>query len=97
MADRIDEIGAVQRVEVELLDALIDEVHDLLGRDGGGDQMRRRRVVLEPFEAARQPGRDARARLGAKPATCLKLWIGTMPGMIGTQMPAARARSRKRR
>ena len=33
----------------------------------------------------------------AKPATCLKLWIGTMPGTIGAQMPRARAASRKRR
>jgi len=35
--------------------------------------------------------------LAPKLATCLKLWIGTMPGWIGHQMPAARQRSTKRR
>ena len=35
--------------------------------------------------------------LAAKPATCLKLWMGTMPGTIGHQMPPLRHRSTKRR
>ena len=94
MADGVNEIGAVQRVEVEFLDALIDEVHDLLRRDGRGDKMRGRVVVLKSLEAPREPRRHGCAGRLAKFATCLKLWIGTMPGEIGTQMPAARARSR---
>ena len=55
MADGVDQVGAVQRVEVELADALIDQVHDLLGGDRGGHQMGGLRVGLEPVEAARQP------------------------------------------
>ncbi len=60
VADGVDEIGAVQRVEVELADALIDQVHHLLGCHGGGDEMGRLRIVVEAVEAPRQPGRHGR-------------------------------------
>ena len=55
MADGVDEIGAVQRVEMELPDALIDEVQHLLGGDGSRHQMGGRRIVVQAVEAPRQP------------------------------------------
>ncbi len=71
MADGVDQIGPVQRVEVELPDALIDQVHDLLGGHGGSHQMGGLRVVVEPVEAARHPRRHggaAAARQSPPPA-----------------------------
>ena len=97
MADRVNQIGPVQRVEVKGLHPLVHEIDHLLGGDRGGHEMARRRIIVEALESAREPGRTAAPVLTAKPATWRKLWIGTMPGVIGTQMPAARARSRKRR
>ena len=97
VADGVDEVGAVQRVEVELADALIEQVHHLLGRHDGRHEVRGLRIVVEAVEAARHPGRHGRAAAPGKPATCAKLCIGTMPGTIGTLMPCARAASRKRR
>src|ERR1700674_773396 len=47
VADGVGEIGAVQRVKVEFANAAIEELQHLLGRDGGGDQPSRRRVVVE--------------------------------------------------
>jgi hypothetical protein len=35
MADGIDEIGTIQRVEVERGNSLIDKIQDLLGSEGG--------------------------------------------------------------
>ena len=61
MADRVDEIGAVHGVEVELVHAAVDEVDHLLGGDGGGDELAGLDVVVEPLEAGRQPVR-ARSR-----------------------------------
>src|SRR5687768_3457101 len=50
VADRVRELGAVQRVEVELVDAMaLQRVH-LFDRDGGRDQLARVRVVLETVE-----------------------------------------------
>ena len=57
MADRVDEIGAVHGVEVEFGDAVIDQVDHLLGGDRGGDQLARRRIVVEAVEALGEPGR----------------------------------------
>ena len=57
VADRIDEIGAVHRVEMEMLDASVNEVEDLFGGDGRGDEPPGRRIVIEPFEALGEPGR----------------------------------------
>src|SRR5260370_14012148 len=61
MADRIDEIGAVHGVEVNMGHALVDQVDDLLGADGGGDEAARGHVVLEAGEALGEPAGDARA------------------------------------
>ena len=42
---------------MQIRDAVVDEVERLLRRDGRRDQPPRRRVVVEPLEAARQLGR----------------------------------------
>ena len=73
MADGIDEVGAVQRVEMELADALIDEVHHLLGRHRGGDEVRGLRIGLEPVEAPRQPRRHGRAAAAGKARHLLEI------------------------
>ncbi len=61
MANGVDEIGPVQRVEVERLYPFIDEIHHLFRGDGSRDQMCGRRVVVKAFETAREPGRHARS------------------------------------
>src|SRR6202020_3339826 len=55
MADRVDQLGAVHGVKMEIGHALVNEVEHLLGGDRGGDQLARRRIVVEPGEAMRQP------------------------------------------
>src|SRR5262249_62117085 len=64
MADGVNQIRPVEGIEVELPDALIDKVHDLLGGYGGGDQMRGLRIVLKAGKAAREPGRHGGAAAG---------------------------------
>src|SRR6478752_7525311 len=56
VADREHEIGAVHCVEVEIGDAVIDEVQHLLGGDRGGDELARGRIVVEAVEALGEPG-----------------------------------------
>ena len=60
MADGEDEVGAVHRVEVQVLDAVVDEVDHLLGADGGGDEAAGGCIVLEAVEAVGEPPRHAR-------------------------------------
>jgi hypothetical protein len=62
VADREYEVGAVHGVEVQVLDAVVDQVEHLLGADGGGHQTAGRRVVLEALEPVAEPLRHARAR-----------------------------------
>ena len=59
VADRVDEVRPVHGVEMELGDAAVDEVDDLLGRDRGGDKPPRLDIRIEPLEALRQPARYA--------------------------------------
>ena len=80
---------------MEVGDAAIDEVEHLLGGDRGGDQLARRRVVVEPLEAlGRASPARARRQRSAKLCACLKFCTGRMPGTIGMSMPRARTRSR---
>src|SRR6202042_174399 len=58
VADRINKIGAVHGVKMEVSDAVIDEIDHLFGGDGRGDQLPRRRIVVETVEAVGKPGRN---------------------------------------
>jgi len=58
MADRIDEIGAVHRVEMKFPDAVIDEIENLFGGDRRGDELSRLRIIVEPFETIGEPLRN---------------------------------------
>ena len=66
MADGEDEVGAVHRIEVEMVDPLIDEIEDLFGRHGRCDQAPRDRIIVQAFKAFGEPlrnrGAGARAR-----------------------------------
>src|SRR5579883_3613160 len=61
MADRVGEIGAVEGVEMELVDAAGVKLATLLGGDRGGDELAGARIAVEPLEEPREPGRDAGA------------------------------------
>src|SRR5581483_1237525 len=61
MADRVDEVGAVHRVEMEIGDAAVDQIEHLLGRNRRGDQLARRRIVIEAVETLRKPRGHRRA------------------------------------
>src|SRR5277367_6287084 len=55
VADRVNQVGAVHRVEVEISYTVVNQIEHLLGGDRGGDQLAGRRIVIEAIEAARQP------------------------------------------
>src|SRR3954471_13970355 len=55
MADRVSELGAIQRVEVEIPDPARIELGAKLGGDGGGDQLARARQGIEPLEQPVHP------------------------------------------
>src|ERR1700683_887682 len=57
VAYRVDEVGAVHGVEVEVGHAVINEIEHLLGGDGRGDELACCRVVVEAVEALREPVR----------------------------------------
>src|SRR3954453_12639194 len=61
MANRINKIGAVHRVEVKVGDAALDQIEHLFGGDGGRDQLSCRHVVIQPLETIGQPARDTRS------------------------------------
>src|SRR6478609_3547111 len=66
MADGIDEVGLVHRVEMQVADASVDQVQHLLGADGGRYQPARRGIVFQPLEAVGQPLRHAGAGLAGE-------------------------------
>src|SRR4029079_2884231 len=71
MADGINEVCTVQRVEVELGDALIDQAKNLLRGHSGSAQMAWLLIFVETFEAAPTPVRDTVSRFGAEPGYLL--------------------------
>src|SRR5580692_2878681 len=66
MADRVNQIGAVHGIEVEVGHAVIDEIQHLFGRDGSGDQLAGRSVGVEAIEAIGKPFRNGRAAARGK-------------------------------
>ena len=61
VADGVGQFGTVQRVEVELIDAMpLQHVH-LLDRHRRGDELARLGIVFETVETVLQPVRDRRA------------------------------------
>src|SRR5512134_1205639 len=67
VADRVRQLGAVERVEVELADAFAPQPRDLLDRDRGCDQPARLRVVFEALEALGEPVGHGRTAARGKP------------------------------
>src|SRR5690348_7888812 len=61
MTDRVAELGAIERVEMEVADATGVELAAQLGSNGGGDQLARGRQVVETLEHIVEPLRDRRA------------------------------------
>ncbi len=55
VAHRVDQIGAVHGVEVEIGDAAVDQVDHLLGGDRGRDQLAGGGVVVQAVEAFGEP------------------------------------------
>src|SRR5262249_41192114 len=54
---RVDQVGAVHGVEVEIGDAAVDEIEHLLGSDRGGDELAGGGILVEAFETLGQPVR----------------------------------------
>src|SRR5262249_35956490 len=52
---RVDQVGAVHGVEVEVGDAAIDEIEHLLGGDRGGDELAGGGILVEALEPLREP------------------------------------------
>ena len=61
MADRVAELGAVERVEMEVADAAGVKLAGKLRGDRRRDQLARRRQVVEAFEHVIEPLRNGRA------------------------------------
>ena len=55
MADGEHQIGAVHRVKMEILDAVLGELLHLSGDHRGGDQLARLGIVIEAVELLFQP------------------------------------------
>src|SRR5438309_7331507 len=59
MTDRVNEIGAVHGVEMEIGDATVDETEHLLGRNRCRDETARGGIIVEALEAVGEPLRYA--------------------------------------
>src|SRR5579872_6834534 len=51
VADRVDEVGPIHRVEVEVSHAVVDEVEHLFGGYRGSDELARRGIIFQAIEA----------------------------------------------
>ena len=58
MANGVNEIGAVQSVEVKLRDAARDKVHNLFGRNRCRNKLRRFQIFRQALEAFGHVGRN---------------------------------------
>src|SRR5262249_50063929 len=83
MADGVDEISAVQRIEMKLRDAAIDQTHHLLGGDRCGNEVSRLLIVLEALESVAEPIRHARRGLLRKAPDLLEIMDGDYAGNDG--------------
>src|SRR5215468_2522942 len=83
MADGVDEIGAVQRIEMKLGDAAIDQAHHLLGGDCCGNEVSRLLIVLEALESVAEPIRHARPGLLREAPDLLEIMDGDDAGNDG--------------
>src|SRR5262245_28737236 len=83
MTDGVDEIGPVQRVEVKIVDALVDEAEHLFGGDGGGNEIARLLVVLQSYESMAEPVRHMRARFSSEARDLLEIVDGNDAGHDG--------------
>src|SRR5262245_2347835 len=83
MTDGVDEIGAVQRVEVKIVDAPGHEAEHLFGGDGSGNEVARLRVVLQSLESMAEPVRHMRARFCGEARDLLEIVDGNDAGHDG--------------
>src|SRR3954447_11661457 len=58
MANRDNQVGAVERVEMEFMDAIGMQPPALLSGERGRDETARLRVIVESLEMRPHPGRD---------------------------------------
>ena len=97
MTDRVYEVGAVERVEVECFDAFVDQIHRLFGRDGGGNKVRRRGIVFQAFKTSSQPRWYGRAGADCKARDLTEIMDRHEPWNDRHPDAGSRARSKKRR
>src|ERR1700722_2553689 len=55
VADRVSELGAIERVEVEFAHAVSLQLLHLVDRNAGGDHAARLRIIVKSIEALAQP------------------------------------------
>src|SRR3954467_4615277 len=58
MANRYNQIGAIERIEVEFMHPISMQPPALLGRERCRDEPARLRIIIESFEMRPHPGRD---------------------------------------
>src|SRR5436305_5013865 len=73
MADREHQVGAVHGVEMEGVDAVLGEFLHLAGGNRSCDQLAGVRIVVQPVEFFREPGRHGGAGAGHELAGLLEI------------------------
>src|SRR4051794_40220499 len=73
VADGIHQVGPVHRVEMKVGHAAIDEVEHLFGGDSGGNELARRRIIVEALEPVRQPVGNRGTATGGKAPRLLEI------------------------
>src|SRR5579883_3458177 len=61
MADRVDQIGAVHGVKMEIGYAVIDEIDHLFGGNGCGNELAGGRIIVQSVETVGEPRRHGSA------------------------------------